>query len=185
MRHYLAGSLILIAIALVAHSVDVAVAAEQSISQAAPRELKPIVSFIGADSAIADRRLVRIGDADAWRALWTEHRGERASRNAFDDPVAPEIDFDHNIVIANFRGDGWNCHGDFIVSLKERADDVLLRFDSRTFQTAGPDGGGIRVRPYGIWIIPRFDKPIVVEENVQGLIGRPPKWKEQARFETD
>jgi len=35
---------------------------------------------------------------------------------------------------------------------------------------------------YGMFVLPRTDKPIVLFENVQGLIGEPPIWKEKHRF---
>jgi hypothetical protein len=36
---------------------------------------------------------------------------------------------------------------------------------------------------YGIFVLPRTDKPIVLIENVQGIIGEPPVWEEKQRFE--
>ncbi len=43
--------------------------------------------------------------------------------------------------------------------------------------------GADRATPYGMFVFPKTDKPIVLEENVQGTIGAPPVWKERARFE--
>ena len=50
---------------------------------------------------------------------------------------------------------------------------LRVRFDHKSYQTSGPDGGGERVQPFGMFVIPRTDKPIVLEENTQGLIGKP------------
>lgn len=36
---------------------------------------------------------------------------------------------------------------------------------------------------YGLWVLPRNVKPIVLIENVQNMLGEPPIWKEQHRFE--
>jgi len=35
----------------------------------------------------------------------------------------------------------------------------------------------------GFFVIPRTDRSIVLEEDVQNLLGKPPVWKERARFE--
>jgi hypothetical protein len=150
---------------------------------AADGALMPCVSFKGPHSAIRKRRCVRITDRESWEALWKEHRGEALETNKLGRPVIPVIDFDRCMVIAIFRGESWNCNGEYVVSVEDRGRDVLLRFDSHSFQTCGPDGGGVRVEPYGIFVLPRTAKPIVIEENVQGMIGRPPNWKVQWAFE--
>lgn len=153
--------------------------------QADAPPLAPYLSFTGAFSTIEDSRIVRITDEAAFKELWTEHMGDRIERNAREWDVIPQIDFTQCMVVARFRGDSWNCDGEFVVSMEDRGDDVLLRFDSATFQTSGfgGDGGGIKVTPYGIWVLPRIAKPISIEENTQGLIGEPPIWTEKARFE--
>ena len=60
----------------------------------------------------------------------------------------------------------------------------MFRFDDRSFQTAGPapEGGRVRARPYGIFVLPRSDKALVLEENIQHLKNEPPKGREVARF---
>ncbi len=35
---------------------------------------------------------------------------------------------------------------------------------------------------YGFFVLPRSPKPVVLEENVQSLLGEPPVWREQARL---
>ena len=44
-------------------------------------------------------------------------------------------------------------------------------------------GGGERVTPYAIYVLPRLNKPVVIEMNTQDMIGQPPVWTEQARFD--
>lgn len=145
----------------------------------------PVVTFAGHDSRIAERRFVRIRDRAAWSALWAEHRGDAIEKNASGWPNPPLIDFERWMVVGCFRGDAWNANGEYVQSIARRGDEILVRWDAATFQTMGPepDGGGIRVRTFGLWVVPRTDRAIVLEENVQGLIGEPPKWKEQHRFE--
>ena len=144
---------------------------------------RPYVSFGGHYSLITERQFVRITTAEQWQKLWDRHRGEDIPRNALGWSAIPQVDFDTCLVVAFFRGNAWNTNGEFVVEMADRHDAVRIRFDSSTFQTAGPDGGGVRVTPFGMWVIPRTGKAIVIEENVQGLIGREPKWKEQHRFE--
>ena len=41
---------------------------------------------------------------------------------------------------------------------------------------------GVEVTPYGLFLVGASDKPIVFEDNVQDLIGKPPVWKESFRL---
>ncbi|MBX3358081.1 MAG: hypothetical protein KF745_06610 [Phycisphaeraceae bacterium] len=153
----------------------------------APAEPHPaLVSLCGPDSAITEGPAYhRIVDADAWKALYLKHLGDRAANAPAPWLLPPDVDFSRCMVLAIFRGRSTNCNGEFLVSLDDRPDDLLIRFDSHTFQTAsftGEPDRGVPSTPYGIFILPRSDKPIVLEENVQGLIGHPPVWKQQYRF---
>jgi hypothetical protein len=128
---------------------------------------------------------------DEWVKLWSRHAGKpiraayggRPAALEGDAQFIPALDFDRYMVIAIATGASWNSDGIQFVSAEENADRILFRFDHWSYQTAGPDGGGVRVAPFGFFVLPRSAKPIVVEENVQGLIGHPPKWKERARFD--
>ena len=93
----------------------------------------------------------------------------------------PEVDFTHCEVVAVFAGDGWNSDGIQAISIVEEPDYRRFRFDHLSYQTEGPDGGGRRVAAYGFFVLPRTDLPLVLEENVQPLIGEPPVWKEVGR----
>jgi hypothetical protein len=99
-------------------------------------------------------------------------------------PALGEIDFAKSLVLVIASGDSWNCNG-FEALAWEDDERILVRLHALTFQTEGPGGGGERVRPYGIFVIPRGDpfKPVIVERNTQGLINGPPLWKEVCRFD--
>jgi hypothetical protein len=112
------------------------------------------------------------------------HTGEEHRFGAHGAVGVPVIDFDRFEVVAYFRGDSWNSIGEYGESIQPGPDQVLIRYDSMSYQTAGPDGGGVKVKPFGIWVIDRSDRSIAMEENVQSLIGQPPIWKEQHRFES-
>jgi hypothetical protein len=101
-----------------------------------------------------------------------------------DAPRFGAIDFEKSVVLVIANGDSWNCNG---LDATAWEDDrrILVRLHAQSFQTSGPDGGGQRVRPFGIFVLPRRDplKPVIVQRNEQGLIGGPAIWKELCRFE--
>ena len=144
--------------------------------------IAPLVTFSGAYSAIDQPRIVRIADKQSWDALWKEHRGKSLEHNARNWPVIPEINFEQCMVIAIFDGEVWNTDGVTMHELSINTGKATLRYDHLTFQTAGPDGGGVRTRPYGLFVLPRFGEPIELLENVQGLKDQPAKWKRQAEL---
>lgn len=156
---------------------------QQGAQAATEVKRRPYVSFAGHDSLIHSREFVRVTTREAWSELWERHLGDGLPQTAQGWPQIPEVDFNQCEVIAFFRGDAWNTNGEIVDSITDRGRSILIRFDSSTYQTAGPDGGGVQVTPFGMWVIPATTKPIVIEENVQGMIGRPPKWKQQHRFE--
>lgn len=140
------------------------------------------VSWFGADSRITQPEKAILRDNAAWEQLWRRHIGLTSQNERGRDPI-PLVDFNHCCVFAYFGGQGFNSEGFYVESLTEQADRWLMRIDEHTFQTSGPGGGGVRVTPFGIFVFPRTTKPLVVERNVQDLIGRPPIWKECARFD--
>lgn len=145
--------------------------------------LMPYLSLIGPNSQTDKPAILRAAGESEWKEIWRMHVGEQGVRRSVHGDGTPEIDFSRCIVIAIFVGESWNSDGAYVEAVEDLGDVVRLRFDERTYQTAGPGGGGVKVRPYGIFVLPHTTKPIIVEENVQGLIGQPPKWKQQARFE--
>lgn len=149
---------------------------------------RPGVMLYGPESSIHERRFERIRDQQAWNALWAQHARDFGDRAAQGWLLPPRIDFTTYEVIAFFRGPAANTSGEVVELVELGFDQVWLRFDSITFQTAsGPGssdalGGAVRSHPYGLWVIRRTDKPVILEENVQGLKNAPPVWREQHRF---
>lgn len=139
------------------------------------------VQLAGPDSKVRERMILRIMDEESWQETWFAHTGANTPRVPLEGPF-PTIDFDHCMVVAIFSGESWNSDGETVESVIEFDDHIRLRFDSMTYQTDGLEGG-VRVTPYGFFVIPRSAKRLVIEENVQGLIGRPPKWKVQKEFD--
>lgn len=99
---------------------------------------------------------------------------------------APEfgtIDFTKHVALVVISADSWNCDGIDATAFEDE-DRLLVRLHYRTFQTAGPGGGGQKVRPFGIFLLPKRDpfRTIVVERNRQNLINGPELWSEFFRF---
>lgn len=164
-----------------------ALSAAAALAQPAPaesrNELRPLVSWSGWDSRITQREYHRVMDAESWARLWQQHAGP-APRDATGAPQIPTVSFEACMVIAIFAGTGVNSSGIEIISITEDERRLRIRFDQRSYQTmsAGPEDRGRQVSDYGIFVLPRSGKEVVLEENVQRLIGEPPNWKERHRF---
>ena len=150
-----------------------------------PTVITPCVILTGADSHVSDREYHRITSMNDWAKLWQKHKGQKdnSEYDLYHDPLGlPLIDFQRYMVIAIFQGTRWNSAGLKAVSILEQQDGIVFRFDDKSYQTGGRNGGGRRVTVYGFFIVPRSPKPVVLEENVQRVIGRPPEWKERITF---
>lgn len=143
------------------------------------------VEWLGPHSRIKERRFERVRTRDAWEDLWHTHTGEGRRFQDKSDAYPPRIDFARFEVIAFFRGPSKNRDGEELQSVDRVNDATRLRFDSISYQTMAAPGekdDGVSCEPFGIWVIERTDGPVLIEENVQGIIGQPAKWKEQHRF---
>lgn len=158
----------------------VAGAAVAPAHESTPR--RPCVAIAGPDSLMDGPKFVRATTPEEWAAVWDAHSSAGKPDLRAADRLRPEVDFSRFMVIAFFRGESWNGDGERVESIDENDERVRIRFDKMSYQTFGPGGGGVRVRTYGIWVIDRTSKPIVLEENVQGLKNEPATWKERHRF---
>jgi len=147
-----------------------------------PREAKPYVTLAGAASRITTREYHRITTQEELVGIWLRHVGSDAARHSeyYNEAGVPEVEFTRCMVVAAFGGECINSAGIYPVSIAEDAEQTRLRFDHRSYQS-GPEGD--RATPFGFFVVPRSSKRLVLEENVQHLIGGPPKWKERARFD--
>jgi hypothetical protein len=86
------------------------------------------------------------------------------------------------MVVAVFQGNDVNSAGLKAVAILEEKDRLVLRFQNKSYQTMGYGqvDEGERVTVYGFFVLPRSSKTVVLEENVQNIIGQPPVWKERA-----
>ena len=157
---------------------------ENKNDQPAGRPVRPFVSWMGPGSAVESAQVVRANTEADWHALWARHMGEKVTKNRFEQVDAPKIDFEQCCVVMVLRGKTFNSDGTRYIAGGETDAQILLRIDEQSYQTASfnGSGGAVDCTPFGIFVLPRTTKPIVVEDNVQGLIGKPPIWKEIARL---
>jgi RNA polymerase sigma factor (sigma-70 family) len=141
---------------------------------------RPIVLWTGPNSAVAKQTYARITEREEWEKIWKRHVGEKGVDGK---EVLPEVNFDAYMVVAVFDGDTFNSRGFDAFSITEDKEQVVVRLQSRSFSTVGPDGGAIAVRPYGFFLLPRSTKRLVFERDVRTMRNQAPKWKEVARVE--
>lgn len=146
---------------------------------------RALVAWSGSRSAIDTPQVSRADSEFIWKALWARHRGDRAEENATGAALFPVVDFDRCTVVAIFGGTGLNSRGYRIESIDDNEERVRVRIVESTFQTAGPRGGGVSVTPYGIFILPDTDLPIVLEEPAPHLKDEPIRWVERAKLEVN
>jgi hypothetical protein len=76
-----------------------------------------IFSSALSQSAIAEKRLVTVRDADTWNLLWAEHAGTTLSYRP-----APAVDFSKNMVVGVFLGSRSACDAVAITAVKQKQD---------------------------------------------------------------
>ena len=144
-------------------------------------EYRPYVGLWGADSKRKNIDYHRVMKRDELTKVWLAHVGVDRDRHSdyYNKARVPEVDFERCMVLAIFRGQMKNSAGVKIVSITESADSILVRFDDRAYKTANEVH---EVTPYGFFVLPRSNKLMVLEENVQNRTRGKPVWKERARF---
>lgn len=137
--------------------------------------------WTGADSSMTRPSVEFVTDIDRWETLWSQHRVVPENSRAI--PV-PAVDFENEIVLAVFRGKSTNSRGYQVVEILQGALEYIVRIEESTYQTTGPDGGGVDVTPYGLFVLPRVDRFVALEVNVQYSKNRSNLWsRRQARYE--
>lgn len=142
-----------------------------------PEPITPYVTWSGAFSEVRRPSIERAVNREQWAALWRRHVGRKGERNATNVQVIPEIDFDSCMLVAIFAGEMTQCNGMRVARLEEFEDHLLLRYDRLDFEVSlrgGDDERLVEVTPYGMFLVPRSGKRIVIEEEVPGMFGRPP-----------
>jgi RNA polymerase sigma factor (sigma-70 family) len=145
-----------------------------------PSGVKPLLTLHGRNSKIKEPKLLRITTADEWQSLWMEHKtGSAKPKEVPDDLECTELDFDKVMAIAVFEGDGHNCRGYSSHSIAQTEGRILVRLEAHTYQSLGDSPG---TQAWGILILPRSNKEVVLQHDVRNLIADAPKWEEWTRF---
>lgn len=122
-------------------------------------------SWSGAHSKIKEEGFYLIKTKEEWVKMWHRHSP--------DDNI-PEINFADEMCVGIFAGKRWNSHGITAVSVTEETDKILFRYEHLSYQTSG---GVDKVTPFGIFILPHSDKPVVIQEQFYYIIGGAPLCK--------
>jgi hypothetical protein len=138
--------------------------------------LRPAVEWHGQLSGIAVPKYVRITTGPEWMSLWRGHIGDSASP-ATSDALRPGINFDDYMVVGIFTGKQLGKGGVVLASITDEGGLIRLRFEHTLAATRDRQ----EVLPYGIVVLPRSPKPIVIEENVSNF-GQQAVWKQRQRL---
>lgn len=151
------------------HAAD-AVEGTPAAAPAKPTIIRPYVVWSGPHSQVGQTSYSRVTTAEDWRNLWQQHRAGEA----------PQVDFEQCMVLAIYQGATQNCKGIKVTSVLDEKDKLTVRFVGEWYQTGDTADA---VTPYGLFLLPKSAKPVVIEENVQSLIGQAPVWKLRAQFD--
>jgi hypothetical protein len=158
------------------------IAAPQGRVPAKPVEaVPPVLTMTGDRSRMPGPRAVVCGDQKSLDGAWTRHTGEPAKVYYSSSP-APLVDFKRYMVVLIFEGASSNIQGIKFEPITQQGEALLIRYTNYGFQTAGPDGGGVLVQPWGLAVLPRSDKKLILEIGVLDRIGGVPKWTKQAEI---
>ena len=127
----------------------------------------------GSQSRIAKGFAVVVSTPENWEKL--RDRWLKGTDGA-DLGKQHKPDFSKEIVLVVSDGETWNCRGLRAESVWRDDKRILVRLLHETYMSKGE---GDRVRPYGIFRLPRKEGETVhIERNVQDYVGGPPIWKE-------
>jgi len=124
----------------------------------------------GGNSTIKEQRCVRVTSPAEWTALWAAHSPSNTP--------PPQVDFDQEMVVGVFQGRGYNCTGMNPVHVLDCQDTLEVFVRGQGYQ-----GKAYPATAYGIFIVPKSAKRLLVKDNIQGLIGAPPLWKQIAELD--
>jgi hypothetical protein len=168
--------LLLIELTLVGSMLPLCEATESENSDAVNSAL---IVLTGNDSRIQHSSYEKVRSVAEWKKTWLSHLGLK------EDTIyrtSMEVDFSRCMVIAVFGGKYVNSCGYRIESVHEDKHSTIVRFDDVSYQTAGPNGGADQVTPYAFIVLPKSEKPVVLEKNMQRYKGESPEWKKVARL---
>ena len=147
---------------------------------------RPYVVLSGSRSHIAKAAIHRVTSQKGWTELWLKHLGEDADpgyNHFYNRAGVPEVNFDTCMVIAVFTGRGSNNAGLEVHSAEVRNAEMVIRFDNKHYQSRATADV---VTPYGFFIVPRAEGPVLLQVNKQSYRSRiekkPPVWEDYHRL---
>ena len=149
---------------------------------AAPADRGACLLLTGAISAVREPRVELVSTSEDWARLWLEHRGSPpVDRYDFfyNKAGVPVVDFETHVVVVVFVGDTANTSGLRVEAVEPTGDHATLRYAENSYQTLGD---AEPARPFGFFVLPRTDRPLVVEEQLYSMAG-PTRIEQRARFE--
>ena len=135
--------------------------------------LDTMMSMSGIDSHIKIGMCLRVCNLDEWRTIWRNHS------NTTEEP--PEVDFKNAVVIAVFIGETWNCKGLALQQIIETDDTIEVFVRTDDFQSM--EGKGNHPNPFGFYVLPKIDKPLLVKRDIQDFVSGAPRWTLIEKFE--
>ena len=141
---------------------------------------KPLLTLYGRNSKITERKVLRVTSEQEWKALWMEHK------TGSPDPKAPpgdleyaNLDFGKVMALAVFEGEASNCAGYTAHSISEDQKRITVRLKAHKYGSLVETPA---TQAWGILVLPRSGKEIVVERDVRSEKKDPPVWKEWKKF---
>jgi hypothetical protein len=164
-------------------SVGLVLAVVGSAREPVGQTMKAYVAITGNDSDVKNRQYHRITSDKALSQIWREHRAQLKA-SAGQVLEVPKIDFENCMVILIFQGEGLNCTGLTAHSIIEEENRIVFRYIVNSYQTFGSstETEAHKVTAFGLFVLRRSAKPIIIEEDTQDVLGEPRVWKECVRF---
>jgi hypothetical protein len=153
---------------------------------AAPLQAPAAVVWFGQNSHLTRPVVKLIQTKRDWANTWLTHAGakRRAGDTEFEfynEHAIPMADFGRFMVLAVFGGRETNNAGYGLYGVSGHREGLRVRIVPHAFQTGGPDGGAVSTTPYGMFLLPRSDKTVIVEEPIyEGM--RIKGWKVKAKL---
>jgi hypothetical protein len=148
-----------------------------------PGTVRPLAEISGAYSKIATRFYITVTSEKEWNRIWAKHTGQSdAVLSAGGTQL--HVDFDRYMVVAVFQGEQQYNLGVVAQSIDEGMDKLTFRFTNKwvSAENGVPSHTGNPYTPFGIFVIPRVLKEVVMEEAVYGAKGQAPTYAVRARF---
>jgi hypothetical protein len=150
---------------------------------------KPIAVLHGANSKIVKERMLRVLSEKDWKELWIEHKlGSVDKKEMPRDFEYLDFDFDKVMIIAIFQGKGCCCDGFTCHSISEDLDRIVVQVNSLSYQAgiasfpSGIVGEIPETQAWGILVLPRSNKEIVLKRVVRDRLTDPLVWEEWITF---